>query len=191
MKRIFLYKEGEDYSAINIYENFTHIRAFHGCRTENLNSYYTKGITPLTKEWAHRQIQKTLESQKNISEGSIVSTLNLLWTEPNRVWFAVTKEEIVKRSGHYLLYGSELINSVLTQFGLRNELKKNGKATIFVCDVPLDIIDYPFLENLIENLRDKESLDHLSFPINGTLSSDDIVSHEHPDSSKIYDPYPY
>ncbi|MEC0126148.1 hypothetical protein [Paenibacillus pabuli] len=87
---------------------------------------------------------------------------------------------------------SEFINSVLTQFYLRDELKKNGKPTIFACDVPLDgVIGQPYQENIIDSSSNKESLNHLSFMIYIILSSDDIVSHEHPDSSKIYDPYPY
>lgn len=191
MKQVFVYKEGEDYTGIDILKEFTHIRAFHGCRTNILNSYYTEGIIPLTKERAYEQIQITLQSKKYINEEEITSTFNRLWTEPNRVWFAITKEEIVKRSGHYLLYGSEFINSVLAQFYLRDELKKNGKPTIFACDVPLDVIGQPYQSDIIDSLRTKESLNHLSFMIYGILSSEDIVSHEHPDSSKIYDPYPY
>ncbi len=39
MKQVFVYHEGEDYTGIDIFKNFTHIRAFHGCRTNSLNSY--------------------------------------------------------------------------------------------------------------------------------------------------------
>lgn len=189
MKNVLVYKKDEDYSNIDIIKNFTHIRAFHGCRTNDLNSYYSHGIKPLTKEWSYEHLQTILKTKPYITEDKILTTLNKIWTEPNRVWFTITKEELLYRSGHYLLYGSELINAVLSQFYLRDELKKNGIPTIFACDVPLYDIGKDFLNNIIENLGKRKSLDQSAFMILGKLSAEHVVSHEHPDPKKIYDPY--
>ncbi|MBD7970354.1 hypothetical protein [Paenibacillus gallinarum] len=189
MKNVLVYKKGEDYSNIDILKNFTHIRAFHGCRTSDLDSYYTHGIKPLTKERSYEQLQYILKIKPFITEDQISTKLNEIWTEPKRVWFTITKEELLYRSGHYLLYGSELLNAVLSQFYLRDELKKNGIPTIFVCDVPLYDIGKDFLNSIIENLDKRKSLDQSAFMILGKLSAENIISHEHPDYKKIYDPY--
>lgn len=189
MKNVLVYQKCEDYSNIDIIKKFTHIRAFHGCRTNDLYSYYTHGIKPLTKEWSYEQLQTILKTKPNLTQDKILTTLNKNWTEPNRVWFAITKEELLYRSGHYLLYGSELINAVLSEFDLRDELKKTGIPTLFSCDVPLYDIGEVFLNNIIENLSKRKSLDHSAFMILGKLSPEHVVSHEHPDPRKIYDPY--
>lgn len=187
MKKVFIYEEDQDYSEINIVEDFTHIRAFHGTRTNDLDSFYTHGIKPLTKDYVYEQVYKVLRPYPTINDEMIAETIEHFWSEPNWVWFTITKSELVHRSGHYLLYGSELINAVISNWRYREELKNFGESTMFSCDVPLSDIEPSFLNNIIEFMRENISLYDLSFKITGVLAPVNIVSHEYP--TKIYNPY--
>lgn len=134
-------------------DGFTHIRAYHACRAESIESYKKEGIRVLGYDEMLERAKSTL-SFLGKKEAEIQEAFNKIWNQfekacPRHVYLGIWKEELLNTSGHYLVYGSELITSVAGCLGAnsyeaeRNQdrLKAIGKPTLILCNIPIDQID--------------------------------------------------
>ena len=89
-------------------------------------------------------------TQCGIDAQTITEVFNEQWDSSihhfNKICVSISKDELLDKSGHYLVYGSEFISGMAAQLFCQDELKQIGVPTIFVCDVaiskfPLDILE--------------------------------------------------
>ena len=181
-KQIFIHENNFSINKISLYD-CTHIRGYHACRPIDISSYYTYGICAFTEKEKQQKASEIFG--KPIEE--IVGLTN--YPEKEEVYFALSKEDLLKESGHYLCYGSEYFLSKarsLNKNGYYEDLLlKRGTPTIFTCDIPIHLINKYILDD-INNNYDPKSLDY-GIWINQTLPPKYIIKHEHP--KKMFDPF--
>ncbi len=178
-------------------DGFTHIRAYHACRTESIESYKREGIRTLGYD---EMLEKTIVTLAFLGkkESELQEAFDKIWEQfekacPRHVYLGVWKEELLNLSGHYLVYGSELITSVAGSLGSnRYEAEKNqdrlksiGKPTLILCNIPIDQIDDYWLDGVNKSMPVKSDT---SIWVN-SVSPEDIVGFEYP--TKIFDPLRY
>ena len=172
--------------SISIYD-YTHIRAYHACRPISIKDYLDNGIIPYTKYTAMKDALHRLSTKK--SERQIKETFNEIWMtlKPSKpvVWLTLNKRELLTDAGHYLIYGSEFLNSLAIQLKCREYLKDIGIPTIFSCDIPIEDISAPLLSD-IELCVNKQEYDDISICVS-QVKSENIISVEHPE--RIENPY--
>ena len=188
MEEIRIYDPLVDKSARSL-KGFTHIRAYHACRVQSIERYKAEGIRTLGYDELLMMTKERLSSL-NIEEQKIEKAFSEIWKKyeacMNRhVYLGVWKEELLQQSGHYLVYGSETITAVAATLGgeyFQSILKRIGKPTLIVCNVPIVDIDDYWLNSISR-----------SMPINSDASvyvdevrPDNIIGFEYP--KKIFDP---
>lgn len=175
-------------SILDIERKYTHIRAYHGCSTNDLESYYKFGIVPINEDFAKRQALELLVDDK-ITADTVLSVFDEHWNKFEQVhrsvWFCLSRKELIQYCGHYLIYGSEFISGIAVELYLLDMLKGKGKPTIFHCDVPIKKIPKCFFDSLKENLE-MGDLENCGFKIEHTLSPEEIIKHDNPDL--VFDP---
>lgn len=173
--------------SINIYEEFTHIRGYHGCRPMSIDSYYKDGIKPINKKFAKQEALLRLCDQY-ITEERVIEVFNKSWTAlqyPHKsVWFTYSENEFFNSCGHYLIYGSEFLCGMATELFCQPNLKRIGIPTIFYCDIPLDNIPKDYLSGINQQICMRDSTG--GFRVYGEVLAQEIVGHTHPKT--IYDP---
>lgn len=97
---------------------------------------------------------------------------------------AVDKEILLTDSGHYLIYGSEFINTLAMVLGCRDELKNIGIPTIFICNIPLQDIGSSQISSIEQEIN--RYSDDISIYVD-EIKPKNIIDHEHP--KEIPDPY--
>lgn len=188
-KRVFVF--GKTFintkQIINLKDEYSHIRGYHGCRVLNLDDYYKNGIIPITKNETLKRAVYLLKSDR-LSEEKIVEVFNSNWMNlveiHKYVWFTLTKSELINYCGHYLIYGSKFICGIAAELYCQENLKK-GIPTIFHCDIPIEKIPSDYLGDLNERIQVGDGA-NCGFKIIGSINKDEIVRCEHP--SLILDP---
>lgn len=98
-KRVFIFDEIfknniNSCPIINLKEEYSHIRGYHGCRALNLDDYYEDGIVPINENNTLKRALYLLHNDK-ISEEMIVKVFKSHWMrlmEPQKyVWLTLTK----------------------------------------------------------------------------------------------------
>jgi len=170
--------------------DYTHIRAYHACRPENVQLYTDIGLIPYDEASAlNDALQKLLGG--NISEAKIREQFNKMWENSDAyqrsvVWLALEKSELLGASCHYLIYGSEFLNAMSMHLGCREKLKNIGRPTIVVCDIPIRDISRTWLDGLEESIADGwASMRSLAVP---SVAPQDIIDFIYP-TSWVDDPY--
>ena len=167
---------------------YTHIRVYHACRPTNIDEYLQNGIHDFTKQEAYDIAMSRLR-QCGIDEQTITEVFNDHWDKYphhfNKTCVSISKDELLDKSGHYLVYGSEFINGMAAQLFCQHKLKQIGVPTIFVCDVeiskfPLDVIE------LIEDGSYYDGAWDGGIFLRGNIEADEIVDYTQP--KKIFDP---
>lgn len=170
--------------------NYTHLRAYHACRPENIQVYRDEGLIPYDKKAALEDAIQKLSGGK-VSAEKVKAQFETMWenSESNRhprVWLAVEKSELLDASCHYLIYGSEFLNALSMHLGCRDKLKSIGQPTIVVCDVPLKDISEVWLDGLEEAIKNKSS-SMRSIAVSSVVPQN-IVDFIHP-TGLVNDPY--
>ncbi|CAK7033135.1 MAG: hypothetical protein DESF_01394 [Desulfovibrio sp.] len=186
-KKIFIADYNPCESNPALYE-YTHIRGYHACRPTDVSLYYKEGILVPNNDSRRRvAIEVFRKSLLEIIEAEDESFA----VETPQVYFTAFKVELLKDSGHYLCYGSEYLASIASHFdrnifgNCHNILLKTGVPTIFICDIPIEIIPEYLIADLMASYNPKDT--NLSFWIEQNLPPEFIVAHEHP--PKIFDPF--
>uniref|UniRef100_UPI00046F2A17 hypothetical protein n=1 Tax=Paenibacillus maysiensis TaxID=1155954 RepID=UPI00046F2A17 len=154
MKSVFILDESDsskDYSNLNFQDDYTHIRAYHGCCTTNVKSYYENGILAIEENSARQQAIDLLSER--IAKEVVLNEFNKQWSKLDRihkhVWFTLTRKELINSCGHYLIYGSEFINSIAAALNCQEYLVGRGLPTIFHCDVPISDIPIDYTKGIM------------------------------------------
>lgn len=185
--------------------HFEFIRAFHGCRAVTTTSYQTKGIIACDPA-ALDQLAHELFGNRELIQQAIQelakSDRNFSYREHNqgKVWFCLEAEELTEFCGHYLLSGSEYLQSIASRIGDRDTLRQRGRATIIECDVPVADVPKDTLSELagviLEMIAEKycvrpyqPEILGFGFCINTHLAPENIVKFHFP--SQIPNPHNY
>lgn len=188
-KKVFILEEHlDDEYKINI-ENYTHVRAYHACRPLNISDYLQEGIKPIDYRMALQDVKIRIVSDF-VSEREATRMFRTLWKDSNdihkKVWVQLNKEDLLTFSGHYLIYGSEFINTLAMNLGCRDRLKNIGIPTIFSCDIPIEDINFQTISDIEQCFYNKHT-DDIGFSV-WEIVPEDIVDYEHPVKG-IPDPY--
>ncbi len=129
---------------------YTHVRAFHGCRPDDIASYLTHGLRPLSRrttiETARRQFLG--KGQPPVTEAALTEALERILRDRanGRVYVAIDERHLLRYCGHYMVYGSEALAGVaasLTRqlgWNVQPLLLTAGAPTVFVLNVPCSFI---------------------------------------------------
>lgn len=167
----------------------THLRAYHGARCLDENSYLREGIHTFEKA-ALLDYIKNICHITGVNEQDISRVFDEKYEDTDdathKVWLSGTEENLLDGAGHYLIYGSEFVISLFAQaFHNFNVLKTVGVPTIFVCDIPIeDIGKRMWLPSIVDAIRRGDT--NIGFPVDRVLP-ENIVGIEHP--TEIVDPY--
>lgn len=190
MKKVLNYSSfiKNNESILDLEKNYTHIRAYHGCSTNDVESYYKYGVVPIDEDFAKNQALQLLVDDWTPVD-TVLSVFDKHWKEFDQVhrsvWFCVSRKELIESCGHYLIYGSEFISGIAAKLYRLDMLKGKGKPTIFHCDVPIKQIPEYFFESLKYNFEIGD-LENCGFKIENTLSPEEIIKHDNPDL--VFDP---
>lgn len=117
---------------------YTHIRAYHACRTSDIESYIKKGIHSFSRKQAYKIVHDTL-IQCGIEEKEILKCFNVKWNSDihhfNTICVSISKEELLNLSGHYLIYGSEFICGMAADLFCQHKLRQIGIPTLIECHI--------------------------------------------------------
>lgn len=168
--------------------NYTHIRAYHACRPTDMESYFLEGIKPFNVEEA-RQVAATTFG---ISINTVMENEPKPQSHSSKcVYFSLFKKELLNESGHYLCLGSEYLIAIAARLdkgisGKYHEMLSNtGIPTIFICDIPIDLLPQYQTDAVSEHYDPLNS--NFACWISESLSPEHIVAHEHP--TKIFNPF--
>lgn len=174
---------------INIWD-YTHIRAYHACRPLSIQEYLDKGIIPYTKSAAIKDAMNRLGIKRY--EELVKEKFNKIWGESEasklRVWLSLDKETLLTCSGHYLIYGSEFLNTLAMQTGCREHLKDVGMPTIFYCNIPIEDISKDWLVDVERAINEWTYDDDISVYVS-QVKAENIIGLEHPE--RIANPYEF
>lgn len=176
-KRVFILEEHLDCNPVDLYNEYTHIRAYHACRPLSIQKYLSEGIQVLSREQALNEALARIHSSY-VSESDVKKQFNANWKDSeSEVFLNVNKQELLTASSHYLIYGSEFLNRLAMELGCRGSLKEAGIPTIFYCDVPIeDIKPSDIFE--IESHVESGYTDDITITVEDVLPCN-IVDYEH------------
>lgn len=187
-KRVFVAGETPVTKRICL-RDYTHIRAFHGCRPIDIETYKTQGINPITKP-AVRQEALLRLGGGSMPKETILAACDRSWGKLDDahkyVWFTLTRNELLNTCGHYLISGSEFLLAVGTELWYQHKLREIGTPSLLHCDVPVEAISAVWIEDLQSAIIDGRTAP-CGFKMNGSLAPEDIVKYEFP--KRIPDPH--
>lgn len=167
---------------------YTHIRVYHACRPTNIDEYLQNGIHDFTRQEAY-DITMSRLTQCGIDEQTITEVFNEHWDNSihhfDKICACISKDELLNKAGHYLVYGSEFINAMAAQLFCQDKLKQIGVPTIFVCDVEISKFSLDILE-VIENGSFYNGRWDGGIFLRGNIEADEIVDYIQP--KKMFDP---
>lgn len=176
--------------------NYSHVRTFHSCRTEDPASFYELGI--LTSSYA--QLEKKLidlaksELALDIPQDALGKVSHRLGKYHEGSCFVVLdKERLLHTAAHYAIYGSERMLATVNHLegkGVpinKEILTRKGKPTVFTVDLELADLSRSDLNSLVREANNfthygdiSGSLD-FTFQLKSAIPGVRIVQHEHPD----------
>lgn len=171
-----------------IKQNFSFLKAYHGCKIYENGNQLKEGLIPLNKNYLIKQVQYILRQNNIKFEEKILE--EALETREGKIYFCLTSTELLKYANHYLIYGSESVFEVLSKLinnskELKKILKNVGIPTYLECDIPIELIDNSVIEEietLIQNNYD--DLEWFGFSIKKPLLPKHIKKVNYP--QKLY-----
>lgn len=184
-KKVFFWNEKTDKADLSQY---THIRAFHACRTSNIKSYMEEGIHKFNRPQAYKIVHDIL-IQCDIKEEVILNCFEEHFNNKihhfNKICVNISKKELLNFSGHYLIYGSEFICGIAAELVCQHKLKKIGIPTLIECYIDKRKFSDEVLE-YIENNEMKYGCWDGGIYLLDDISPDEIAEVTYP--RKIFDP---
>lgn len=205
----------KEVTAERLQNEFQYFRAAHATRTDDLSQFYKNGLKILRASTIEDRARVLFlngrfpEATEHLLQKAIddIDARNLSCGREGRLYFCAVEENLFTRygsAGHYLIYGSEYLYCIGTRvaphFSARKILSEIGRPTLFVCDIPFDLMRHAtvkefagmILEYLFCEIIDGQEAHALSPGAGSALSltvdlpASFIVGHYHP--AKIYDP---
>lgn len=183
------------------YDDFTHIRVYHICRPVDPQAYLKQGLH--LSDYSELLNQLVINAKQFC--GIDLENTHLDYAKDDignfhekRVFVVLDDQNIINRSGHYAIYGSEYLVAVAvcikSKFGIfgKDYLKKFGTPTVY--EILLDIDDISEQElndltcavnNSIFHKGNSDTID-FTFELYKAINAEKIVSLYHP--TKIKDP---
>lgn len=193
--------DSKEHLADRLTDHFRAFRAVHGTRAIELSDYYSQGLIPHSPEKIQSRAREVFLTGEfpELTPRMMDEAISSVWhgTDEGRIFFSGNETELIKHCGHYMLYGSEHIVGIAARLeghrDYRQVLKRYGTPTVFVCDIPLKLMDrYTImefagiaLEMVFQELLDGEGYSWDTRPgaalcIHHRLPPECIVGHYHP-----------
>jgi len=173
-------------------QEFDFIRGFHGCRAPSTESYRTQGILPSDSTWLKAEAVRLFGDSNHIQE--VFAELSRKGDDyegfnRGKTYFCLHLKDFMEGCGHYLLYGSEYLLCVAVRIGHKETLRKNGRATVIECNVPISDIPRDYIEEICGMIlceiaskfcTGESEFDGGCFHIKVPLQPQNIVTFHHP-----------
>ncbi|WP_108817882.1 hypothetical protein [Pseudovibrio sp. Alg231-02] len=184
------------------------LRAAHGTRTSNIESFYRSGLHRLCSDEMDQIASDLLvrpdhpsTTQKLLNDAICEVNAKGTGGRDGFLYLCTDERELIDRAGHYLIYGSEYLYNLairaMDTWSAQRFLKSIGIPTMIVCDIPFaDIPTYQqeyFATKCIERMFCDLLGQSISFGhspaiiLQQDLLPEHIVGHYHP--SLISDPF--
>lgn len=171
--------------------------AYHGCRPENIESYYRDGINPSSNVTLDTKAKEIFCSPANgaVSPEAIDAILaHLGKRDEGRIYACLDDRHLIAHAAHYLIYGSERLQCVAAALGrkcgnLMPRLKQHGRPTIFRIALRWETItesDFRALARKVSSqlgtVKRRRALpeEWFTFEFRTALPSRFVLGHEHP-----------
>jgi hypothetical protein len=140
--------------AFRLPDRYHAMRAYHGSRPLDVNSFYQRGLHRLDPTHVEERARDIFlnSSFPEIKPESLQIGIDKVGRAHREglLYFEANEAHLVEYCAHYMLYGSEYLCGIAANIpgarDYRQHLKTFGTPTIFVCDVPLSLLDYRLLK---------------------------------------------
>jgi hypothetical protein len=187
--------------AERLLREYSAVRCYHGTRPISVSSYYLRGIQVPEYHALERRARRLFcgPSGLGVDEALLKSIVRDIGPrDKSQVHLALDDRWLLRRAGHYLIYGSEYLQTIAGRLPPKfnpcfDRLKRIGTPTVFVVDLPTKWISPPDLRQLAFTLGQDRSEEQtpkmLDFTITlyRTVPQRYIVGHHHPE--RIWDPF--
>lgn len=178
------------------------IRTYHGCRPKDVGSYLREGILLNNPDALAEEARRIVAEEEPLHYLNDVIEQRLQEFKERerdigRLYLALDDRTLTNMSGHYVLYGSEWILSVLG-FEAHAALRRRGTPTILLVDLPLHQASDCQRQELSKVLLQEwtrikvNNPDHIperdfSFIVRESISRESVTGHYHPEA--VRDPF--
>ena len=126
-------------------QEYDYVRAYHGCRPTDIESYYKSGLLPADPKSLQDLATKYFLNPPRITEETLIRAVQVAEGQfrGGKIYFAFDARILTSSSSHYLEYGSEYLAVIaqelrrMTGENCPGLLKTIGIPTIFACDLPI------------------------------------------------------
>lgn len=177
-------------------------RAYHGCRTVDAGLYHKGGIRRNDPVALADEVRRIVREEDQLAHLRPVIEQQLqdfdsTDRDTGKLYLVLDDRALTSRAGHYLLYGSEWVQSVLG-WGAHESLRRRGVPTILAIDMPLSMVTARQREALAKALLQEwtrakvnrpdwvPELD-FTFYLHEEIPGGMIINHSHPEV--IRDPF--
>lgn len=123
------------------------LRVYHGCRTDNVGSYFDHGLLIHDRAAMTSKVYAIIESTPSLSwmKGQVETAISEVGNslDIGKLYVVGDDTVLLTRAAHYLIYGSEWITAVLGETG-RHTLLSHGLPTLLEIDLPLRMVGVEF-----------------------------------------------
>ncbi len=142
---------------------YKYIAFYHGTATDNISSYFEKGLLPLNIEERNLYARKLFNQEEypEITDEVFLKATkeqfknkNSLKLRENRLYFTLDNDILKKgTSSHYLIYGGEHLLHLAQNLGSQypRELPKKLKPLILKCRIPINLLS-EYMENIANEI---------------------------------------
>lgn len=146
--------------------------AYHGCRPEDIESYYRDGIQPSSNAALDAKAKEIFCSPAvgGVTPEAIDAiTADLGRRDQGRIYACLDDRHLITHVAHYLIYGSERLQCVAAALSTKWRnfmplLKRYGKPTIFRLALPWDAITESDFKALVRSVASEIGLVRKSRP---------------------------
>ncbi|KQQ78835.1 hypothetical protein [Aureimonas sp. Leaf324] len=175
---------------------------FHGTRVDDPGCFSKEGLRVNDPDALERRVRELLREEPELARrypdpDRLLSTFEDRGRDAGRLFLALDDRSLLDGGGHYLLYGSEWLQTLLG-WDAHPVMRRRGHPTIVRAALPLDSVSAGVRNELAAKLLlewarrtairtvEVPKLD-FSFCLRGDLPPSAILGHEHP--AEIEDPF--
>jgi len=132
-----------------LWSYYSHAKAFHGCRPENLRSYFEEGLQGQDPE---RILQKFRRLYADVPPHALNKAIDVMHgrraDERGSIWLSTDDKQMIRDHGHYIISGSEYLLALAAHIDVgdpwaedyRLRPREVGIPTILEVDIPVELI---------------------------------------------------
>lgn len=137
--------DGENRFAAAFASYYRYVRAFHGCRPIDLQSYFVDGLRGQTAEAIEAQFLALFQDVPKSALLEVIARFqDRKESERGRFWVVLDENELMESCGHYLIQGSEYLMALAASLcqlipgeDYRLRLRSSGTPTVFELHIPI------------------------------------------------------